>query len=130
VGDIELRELLSQLFYVPAEEKKELPFETALNVWLKEHYKENVSMNEAADAMGMSPFYFSRQVKVITGKNFSELFTNYRIDKAKQRLEATDIPVSEVGKAVGYPDQNYFAKVFKRQLGVTPSVYRQQFRNS
>ncbi len=74
--------------------------------------------------MGMSPFYFSRQVKAATGKTFLEFLTDYRIQRAKQRLESTELPISEVGRAVGYPDSNYFGKVFKRAVGCTPSAYR------
>ena len=74
--------------------------------------------------MGMSPFYFSRQVKAATGQTFLEFFTAYRIEKAKRRLCSTEMSVSEVGRSVGYPDSNYFTKVFKRATGCTPSAYR------
>lgn len=72
----------------------------------------------------MSPFYFSRQVKAATGKTFLEYFTLYRVEMAKKRLISTEMPVSEVGRSVGYGDSNYFTKVFKRAVGCTPSVYR------
>ncbi len=72
----------------------------------------------------MSPFYFSRQVKAATGKTFLEYITTYRIERAKQRLASTELSVSEVGRAVGYPDSNYFTKVFKRFVGCTPTAYR------
>ena len=72
----------------------------------------------------MSPSDFSRQVKAATGQTFLELFTGYRIEKAKQRLLDTEMSVSEVGRSVGYPDSNYFTKVFKRAVGCTPTIYR------
>lgn len=74
--------------------------------------------------MGMSPFYFSRQIKTATGRTFLDFLTDYRIEKAKHRLKYTEMSVNEVGRSVGYPDSNYFTKVFKRTAGCTPTAYR------
>lgn len=124
-----LRETIQKYFGpVPEPVRQETPFETALNVWIHRHYAENLALEEAAQSMGMSPFYFSRQVKAVTGKTFLEFFTDYRIEKAKQRLRTTEMSISEVGRSVGYPDSNYFAKAFKRTVGCTPSAYRQMER--
>lgn len=51
---------------------------------------------------------------------------NLRIDLAKILLTRTELPISEIGSRVGYPDQNYFAKFFKNCTGYTPSQYRKQ----
>ena len=83
-----------------------------------------MSLEDAAAGMGMSPFYFSRQIKAATGRTFLEFITAYRMERAKQRLTSTELTVSEVGRAVGYPDPNYFTKVFKKYEGCTPSAYR------
>lgn len=126
-GDAELRELLQKHFTVsPEPSRSGSSFETALAVWIRGHYAQDVTLEEAAEGMGMSPFYFSRQVKASTGKTFLEYFTLYRVEMAKQRLLSTEMPVSEVGRSVGYTDSNYFTKVFKRTVGCTPSVYRCQ----
>lgn len=123
--ETDLRETLQRFFdVVPQAAAEESPFQTALHVWIRQHYQEDVSLESAAESMGMSPFYFSRQVKAATGKTFLEYFTAYRIEQAKKRLRSTEMTVSEVGRSVGYPDSNYFAKVFKRATGHTPSVYR------
>ncbi len=124
VSESDLRELLQKFFEVASPVPAATPFETALNVWVHQHYTEDISLESAARSMGMSPFYFSRQVKAITGKTFLEFFTAYRIEKAKRRLGSTDMSVGEIGRSVGYPDANYFAKAFKRVVGCTPSVYR------
>ena len=47
-----------------------------------------------------------------------------RVERAKELLETTDHPVSEVSFQVGYRDYNYFIKVFKKEMGLTPSKYR------
>ncbi len=125
VTETDLRETLQKFFVVaPEQDREESPFQTALNVWIRRHYTEDVSLEDAAESMGMSPFYFSRQVKTATGKTFLEYFTAYRIERAKKRLQSTEMTISEVGRSVGYSDSNYFAKVFKRTTGCTPSVYR------
>ena len=124
-SEADLREMLQKFFDVAPEAPKDAtPFEAALRVWLHQHYTEDVALEAAAESMGMSPFYFSRQVKAATGQTFLELFTGYRIEKAKQRLLDTEMSVSEVGRSVGYPDSNYFTKVFKRAVGCTPTIYR------
>lgn len=124
-SEADLREMLQKFFDVaPQAPKDATPFEAALRVWLHQHYTEDVALEVAAESMGMSPFYFSRQVKAATGQTFLELFTGYRIEKAKQRLLDTEMSVSEVGRSVGYPDSNYFTKVFKRAVGCTPTIYR------
>ncbi len=127
VAEAELRNLLHKYFLISEDPEMEMsPFEIALNVWMRQHYAEEVSLEEAAENMNMSSFYFSRQVKVATGMTFLTYFTKYRIERAKRRLEKTELSVSEVGKSVGYPDSNYFTKVFKRVVGCTPSMYREQ----
>lgn len=124
-ADAELRELVQKFFKVsPEASRGASSFEAALSVWIRSHYTQDVTLEEAAESMGMSPFYFSRQVKSATGKTFLEFFTLYRIEMAKKCLLSTEMPVSEVGRSVGYGDSNYFTKVFKRAVGCTPSVYR------
>lgn len=125
VGETELREILQKFFHVETDTARPAsPFEAELTVWVQQHYAEDMALEDAAESMGMSPFYFSRQVKAVTGKTFLDFFTSYRIEKAKKRLTSTELSVSEVARSVGYPDSNYFAKVFKRTVGCTPTTYR------
>ena len=125
VPEADLRETLQKFFNVaPEGTHKVSPFEAELDVWVRRHYTEDAALEDAAASMGMSPFYFSRQVKAATGKTFLEFVTDYRIQRAKQRLLSTELPISDIGRAVGYPDSNYFTQVFKRTVGCTPSAYR------
>ena len=125
VSEVDLREVLQRFFAVPEEPDRGVsPFEATLSLWIRQHYAEDVELAAAAADMGMSPFYFSRQIKVATGKTFLEFLTAYRIEKAKMCLLSTELPVSEVGRSVGYPDPSYFAKAFRRSTGCTPTDYR------
>lgn len=99
-------------------------FCTQFSVWLAHHYMQDVSLEQAADAMGMSPFYFSRFFRTTYNQTFVEHLTAYRIRQAVRLLEETEIPVREIAPRVGYVDAGYFSKVFKRHVGVTPTEYR------
>ena len=104
-------------------------FCTQFSVWLEHHYMQDVSLDQAAEAMGMSSFYFSRFFRTSYNQTFLEYLTAYRIDRAVELLQQTDIPVREIAVRVGYTDANYFTKVFKRHLGVTPTEYRNHNAN-
>ena len=106
------------------EERSENPFCAQFSVWLANHYMQDISLEEAAEAMGMSSFYFSRFFRTAYNRTFLEYLTSYRIERAEELLRQTDIPVREIAPRVGYTDANYFTKVFKRHCGCTPTDYR------
>ena len=110
----------------PQQESEQTPFQTRFSIWIQHHYDEDVSLEQAAESMGMSAFYFSRLFRTSYNQTFVEYLTAYRIDRAAELLRATDIPVREVAPRVGYMDSTYFSKVFKRRTGVTPTEYRQE----
>ena len=58
--------------------------------------------------------------------SYAEELKELRVANAKKRLLMTGLPVGEIGRSVGYPDSNYFVKVFKRSTGLTPSEYREK----
>lgn len=105
-------------------DETENPFCTQFSVWLAHHYMQDVSLEQAAEAMGMSSFYFSRFFRTAYNQTFVEYLTAYRIRQAVRLLEETEIPVREIAPRVGYADAGYFSKVFKRHVGVTPTEYR------
>ena len=104
-------------------------FETALDVWLEHHYAENLNMEVAATAVGMTTPYFSKKVKAVTGVNFSEHLANRRMDRAKEYLRTTELPIAEISAKVGYVDSRPFTKVFKTRTGMTPGSYRHVYHS-
>ena len=104
-------------------------FETALDVWLEHHYAENLNMEVAATAVGMTTPYFSKKVKAVTGVNFSEHVANRRMDRAKEYLRTTELPIAEISAKVGYVDSRHFTKVFKKRTGMTPGSYRHVYHS-
>jgi len=107
-------------------ESQETPFQSRFHVWLEHHYMENVSIDTVAESMGISSFYFSRLFRASYNQTFLEYLTNYRIQRACQLLVSTEISVREIATSVGYSDAGYFSKIFRRQIGKTPSEYRQK----
>ncbi len=92
--------------------------------YIQEHYIEEISTQDAAEAMNYSNAYFCKLFKQGFNTSFTTYLTEYRIEKAKELLKDISINVKEISDKVGYKDSNYFAKVFKRVMGVTPSEYR------
>ena len=104
-------------------------FEAALDVWLEHHYAESLNMEVAATAVGMTTPYFSKKVKAVTGVNFSEHLANRRMDRAKEYLRTTELPIAEISAKVGYVDSRHFTKVFKKRTGMTPGSYRHVYHS-
>ena len=75
--------------------------------------------------MNISPYYFSKLFKEETGGNFIDYVTAIRMEKAKELLSSTDKSMKEICSAVGYQDPNYFSRSFKKNVGVTPTEYKE-----
>ncbi|MBR6477315.1 MAG: helix-turn-helix transcriptional regulator, partial [Lachnospiraceae bacterium] len=75
-----------------------------------------------------SPYYFSKIFKEATGENFIEYLTNLRMVKAKELLTQTDCSIKEICVKVGYSEPNYFSRSFKKNVGVTPTEYKEGIR--
>ena len=98
--------------------------------YIQIHYKENISLTDLADKMAVNASYLSRLFKKETGKNFSEILTEYRVEKAKILLRHPGCRVVEVAEQVGYSDYTYFYQVFKKIENCSPSDYRKKVKNS
>lgn len=92
--------------------------------FIEQNYMNEISMQDAAQFMSYSDTYFCRLFKQCFGCNFTSYLTDYRMKQAKHLLGETELSVRDVALRTGYADSNYFAKVFKRKLGVVPSEYR------
>jgi transcriptional regulator GlxA family with amidase domain len=76
---------------------------------------------------GLTERTFIRRFRAATGSAPMEYVQTMRIEEAKYLLETTEIPVDQVAIEVGYEDPNFFRRLFKRRVGVTPARYRQRF---
>ena len=92
--------------------------------FIEAHYREDISMQDAAAALRYSDAYFCKLFKQCFKVNFSAYLNEYRVKKAQQLIRDSRLSLKDVGTAVGYADANYFTRVFKRLTGQTPSEYR------
>lgn len=92
--------------------------------FIRENFGRDISMQDAARAMNYSDAYFCKLFKQYFSKNFTTYLTEFRMEEAKRLLSEPTVNIKEIGERVGYPDSNYFAKVFKRTTGVSPSEFR------
>ena len=91
---------------------------------LRHNFSQNLSLEQLADHVGMSPSHLSRTFTKEVGMSVSQYVAALRCEEAASMLRSGDTPISEISAYVGYLDNNYFVKVFKKQYGVTPSDYR------
>ena len=92
--------------------------------FIRLHYKEDISLQDVAGSMNYSEAYFCKIFKQCFDKSFLVYLTEYRVEKAKALLADMKTNIKDVSAEVGYRDSNYFARVFKRSTGITPTEYR------
>ena len=93
--------------------------------YIYDHYSdEDISLNQVAASVNISPNHFSSVFKKETGETFIEFLTRVRMDKAKELLETTDLKAQEIGYKIGYRDPHYFSYIFKKTQNITPRQYR------
>lgn len=88
------------------------------------HYAQPASEAEMALLCAMSPSRFCREFKTAFGVTYLEYLCDQRISHARRLLANPSMSVSDVASAVGFDDPSYFARVFRKQEGVTPTDYR------
>jgi YesN/AraC family two-component response regulator len=93
-------------------------------VYIHEHYAEPIAREEIAHYVNVSEGYLSRSFNQETGLSLIHYLTRYRIQQAKQLLSSGDKTIVEIALEVGFSDSNYFSRVFRQEVGVSPLAYR------
>jgi transcriptional regulator GlxA family with amidase domain len=88
------------------------------------HSAEPVSLDHIASYVGLSERHLNRCFRKELGVTAMTYLRRYRVRQAKALLEQGDLLITEVATAVGFSDSNYFARVFRREVGVSPRAYR------
>lgn len=97
--------------------------------FIHENYSLSLSLADVAEKAGLSTAYFSTVFKKENGDSFVEYLTELRVERAKELLRDRQVCIYEVGEKVGYPDPNYFSKIFRKVTGLSPEKYRKQGLN-
>ncbi|WP_455136574.1 AraC family transcriptional regulator [Thermophilibacter sp.] len=93
--------------------------------FIKQHYGDDVSVEDIARHAGLNRSYFGKVFKAATGRSPQQYLIGYRMTKAAELLKVTTLSVGEVGRAVGYPNQLHFSRAFKGVHGMSPRAWRQ-----
>lgn len=91
---------------------------------IKENYAQKLTLDNVAKVVHLSPSYFSKMFKLETGETFNRYLNIVRIEKSKKLLLYRQLPIVEIAAMVGFEEQSYFTKVFKRITGMSPCQYR------
>ena len=97
--------------------------------YIDAHYYENISVDFIASRFYISTSYFSHLFKKRAKKSLVEYLNETRIRHAKAILENETLSVGEIALKVGFSDINYFSRIFKREVGMTPTEFRRAFKN-
>jgi len=91
---------------------------------VRDNLTRRITLTEVAAAADLSPNYLAHLLKKETGKTFTDLVTERRMEKAQELLVHTTLRIAEIAEAVGFEDEAYFARRFKQCFHVTPRDYR------
>lgn len=95
-------------------------------IFIANNYKQDIGLGDVAGVVNLSSVYFSGLFKKEMGENFVDYLNRVRIDAAKVLLKDVRNNIGEIAEQCGFSDTRYFAKIFKRSVGITPSDYRKR----
>lgn len=93
-------------------------------------YKENLTLDELAHLAGLSNSHYSRLFKKYSGYSPIDYLTHLRMDRAKELLALSDYRLKAVARSVGYQDEFYFSRIFKKVVGESPSAFAHKHRTN
>lgn len=92
--------------------------------YMEDHFSDHLELSAVAEYVHLSPNYLSTLFRQVVGLSFREHLCRIRVEKSKQLLLSTEYCLADIAVAVGFPDQSYYCKVFKRIAGLTPGQFR------
>ena len=88
------------------------------------HLDDELSLPQIAGALGISPYHFAHVFRTAVGVAPHQYVIRRRVERAKQLLQTTDLPIVEIALVVGCANQSHFSALFHRHTGLTPHAYR------
>lgn len=96
-------------------------------IFIKNNYREHITLREAANAAGLSDAYFSHIFSAVMGIGFSAYVRDVRLDAAANLLKSTDLSIKEICYDTGFGNRNYFTEAFRNHFGMSPREYRMKY---
>ncbi|EGW41816.1 bacterial regulatory helix-turn-helix s, AraC family protein [Desulfosporosinus sp. OT] len=94
-------------------------------VYILQNYVQQLTLEEVARQVHLSPTYFSYLFSKEQKQTFSNFLITTRLEKAKELLKQNpSVSISEISQQIGFKDANYFSRVFKEIIGIPPGLYR------
>ena len=92
--------------------------------YIADNYTKDLNLKDIAEKFYISPYYMAHLFKKETGFSPMQYIINRRIGEAQTLLWQTNLPISKIGRMVGYENSNYFNIIFKKNTGMTPGKFR------
>ncbi|MGL6201408.1 MAG: response regulator transcription factor [Lachnospiraceae bacterium] len=122
-----LLEQTGQMFKIYHRESEENPIILQIKDFIRKNCAvDTLSVKDISEQVYLSPSYVCTLFKNETGQTLNQCITEYRLELAKEMLENPRNKISDIAGAAGYGDANYFSKTFKKNVGLTPSEYREK----
>lgn len=107
--------------------KYSLPIQKALN-YIDFNYSEQINSNILSGVASVNSSYLSTQFKKEVGLSVVDYVNQSRVQRARMLLVTTNLPIHEISEMIGFLDENYFTRIFKRYAGISPREYRKSFK--
>lgn len=94
--------------------------------YIQENFTQKLTLSEVAEKTYVSQWHLSKLLNRHTGRSFSEILNSVRIENARELLKDPALRIGDIAEAVGFLDMAHFARVFKKQMGISANEYRNQ----
>lgn len=92
--------------------------------FIEQNFQNEITIEDIAGSCGLNRSYFGKIFHENIGKTPQEFLISYRMTKATELLKLTQLPIADIGNAVGYPNQLHFSRAFKNVYGISPRQWR------
>lgn len=122
-----LEKIILFVFPITVEKKEQMGVLRKAIIFMNQHLQDDISLEDVASAINLSPTYFSRLFSSEMNMTYIEYLTMIRVEESKKYLVDTKQSISDIALRMGFSDQSYFSKVFKKVEGITPGKYRKMY---
>ena len=97
--------------------------------FMREHLNERITLGELAEMTGLTPAHFATRYREATGVSPIQHILHLKVERACQLMDTTDHSFASISRSLGYDDNYYFSRLFKKIMGQSPTDYRHTHRH-